>query len=81
MNAAFPFFSLASPSGQWEISGWMEEWMEPILSTKQKSLEPASHVLPGGSRDLQEGSLGLLSSGLGVRVTVGGFLLEAAGPT
>ena len=35
----------------------------------------------GGSRVLQEGSLGLLSSGLGVRVTVGGFLLEAAGPT
>ena len=38
VNAAFPFFSLASPSGQWEISGWMEEWMEPILSTLLEDL-------------------------------------------
>lgn len=68
-------------------------WLEHVLVTaflkehrglqflaEQKSLEPASHVLPGGSRVLKEGSLGLLSSGLRVRVTVGG-LLEAAGPT
>ena len=66
-------------------------WLEHVLVTAflkehhsvlSKTEKPGTcfPCAPRGSRVLKEGSLGLLSSGLRVRVTVGG-LLGAGGPT